>query len=386
MERDLPFFAAGLLEKARIAGLERKLRAVKRVSPREIEFDNKRYIDFSSNDYLGFSMRSELVEASRAASLERGASSGAARLISGTDEAVLALEEKIAAWKGFESALVIGSGYMGNMGVVEALTHREGYIFADKLNHASINKGCQLSNAKFMRYKHNDIAHLERMIGSSENHEDSLLVSDTVFSMDGDIAHLEQLAETARNNSLMLYLDDAHGSGVFGDNGKGLATSDNCHIALTTFSKALGAYGAAILCSKEMKSYLVNSCAPFIFSTALPPGVVGAVSSAIDLLHTNELHDARKRLLEKSSFVVDSLNAMGYDTLDTQSMIIPVVTGDAERSLEFSRALAERGLYALAVRPPTVPAGTARIRLSLNVCHTDSDIEKLLEVFKDLSK
>ena len=385
MNGEIPSFISKFMDGVRANALERTLRGVKRLSPREIEFSQKRCIDFSSNDYLGFSMRPELIEASVAATRKYGASSGAARLISGTNDAYLELEEKLAAWKGFESAIIIGSGYMANSGAVEALSHKDSFIFADKLNHASINKGCQLSQAKFLRYRHNDMAHLETILErEGENARDALLVSDTVFSMDGDTAPIQALAETAKKHSLLLYLDDAHGSGVFGENGKGLADSSNCDAALATFSKALGAYGGAILCSKELKAYLVNSCAPFIFSTALPPGVIASVSSAIDLLRTDELAKSRKRLLDMSFHVRDTLNSWGYSTLDTNSMIIPVVTCDSEKTLRFSRTLFENGIYALAVRPPTVPAGTARIRLSLNAEHTDSDIEKLLEVFNKM--
>lgn len=386
MNRDgqFPSFVRKTLEMVSGNGLKRTLRPVFRISPRECMIGNIRYLDFSSNDYLGFSVREELKAGAIYWTEKYGIGSGASRLISGTSDACMALEAKIADWKGFEASLIMGSGYMGNLGIVEALSRRDSAIFGDKLNHASINKGCLLSNSKFIRYKHNDTKQL-RQLADRENSFEALLVSDTVFSMDGDIAPLDELAGIALEKSMLLYLDDAHGSGVFGENGKGLATPEICDVALTTFSKALGSYGAVVSCSAQIKEYLVNVCAPFIFSTALPPAVLGAVDAALDLLKTDEQRKARVRLIERSGYVCNELKRMGYDVGGSQTMIIPVIIGDPDDTLRFSASLTENGIYALAVRPPTVPQGTSRIRLSLNACHTDGDIEKLLEVFRRLS-
>ena len=273
---------------------------------------------------------------------------------------------------------------MANLGVVESLARRSSAVFADKLNHASLNKGCTLSQARFLRYRHCDMEQL-KILAERDPFPEGLLTSDTVFSMDGDIAPLEELSRIAADHSLVLYLDDAHGSGVFGKHGKGLAGPENCDLALTTFSKALGSYGGAVCCSARMKEYLIQSCAPFIFSTALPPAALGATEAALDLLMKEETDVLRERLLRMSAHVRDELKTMGYNTGASRSMVIPVIIGDADETLRFSASLSENGIYALAVRPPTVPAGTSRIRLSLNASHTDMDLEKLLEVFRRLA-
>lgn len=377
----LPDFVKKTLNEVDAKGLRRKIRPVQRISPRECRIQEKTFLDFSSNDYMGFSTREELRAGAADWLNQYGAGSGAARLISGTTDACMELEERIARWKGFEAALLIGSGYMANLGVTEALASRDSVIFADKLNHASINRGCVLSQAKFLRYKHNDMNHLS-LLAEHNPCPDALLVSDTIFSMDGDLAPLTELAELAQKNRMVLYLDDAHGSGVFGPRGKGLTSPDLCTVALTTFSKAMGSYGAAVTCSREMKDYFINRCAPFIFSTALAPAVLGAISAAVDLIQTEESQKARERLLARSKMVRDELTAMGYQTGKTQSMIIPVIAGTPEKTAALSRELAENGIYALAVRPPTVPQGTSRIRLSLNATHTDSDLEQMLSAFR----
>ncbi len=379
-----PTFAEKTLALAAEKALKRTLRPVYRLSSRECVIGGKHFLDFSSNDYLGFSVREEVKEGAVRWTEKYGAGSGAARLISGTSDACLELEKRIASWKGFEAALIVGSGYMANLGVVESLARRSSAVFADKLNHASLNKGCTLSQARFLRYRHCDMEQL-KILAERDPFPEGLLTSDTVFSMDGDIAPLEELSRIAADHSLVLYLDDAHGSGVFGKHGKGLAGPENCDLALTTFSKALGSYGGAVCCSARMKEYLIQSCAPFIFSTALPPAALGATEAALDLLMKEETDVLRERLLRMSAHVRDELKTMGYNTGASRSMVIPVIIGDADETLRFSASLSENGIYALAVRPPTVPAGTSRIRLSLNASHTDMDLEKLLEVFRRLA-
>ena len=380
----LPDFIVKAVESVEVLGLKRTLRAVERVSPREIVIGGRHLVDFSSNDYMALSMRPELIERACEWTRRYGAGSAASRLISGTTEACLLLEEKLAAWKGFEAAMILSSGYAGNVGAIAALSGRSRTIFADKLNHASLNQGCLLSGGDFKRYAHCDWEHLERML-SSAGEGGKLIVSDTVFSMDGDIADLARLHDIAESTHALLYLDDAHGSGVLGKHGHGLATPALCDVALSTFSKALGSFGSCVCCSRAIKEYLVNHCASFIFSTALPPSVLGAVDAALDLLRTEEMEQARAALFRRADALRKGLNEMGFDTGKSETMIVPLLIGETEQTTDFSMRLQEEGILGVAIRPPTVPRGTARIRLSLNAAHTDADVEHLLAAVRRIS-
>ncbi len=366
-------------------GRLRTLRAVRRVSPRECVIDGKKLIDFSSNDYMGLSMRPELIRGAVEWTERFGTSCGASRLISGTSGACLELEEKIAAWKGFEGALILSSGYAANVGIVSALAGRGSAVFADKLNHASINTGCLLSQAEFRRYRHSDTGHLEKLLAMSQIPE-KLVASDTVFSMDGDLAPLSELFRLSREHGAMLFLDDAHGTGVTGVRGKGLASPENCDVALATFSKAMGAFGGCILCSRELREYFINVCSPFIFSTGMPPSTLGAISAAVDLIQTPEMEEARSHLHALSGIARDAIRSLGFDCGSSETMILPVIIGDATKTLEFSRRLYEKGILALAVRPPTVPDGTSRIRVSLNADHTREDVQRLIDALAEIKK
>lgn len=373
------------MEVIRSKGRLRTLRAVRRVSPRECVIDGKKLIDFSSNDYMGLSMRPELIRGAVEWTERFGTSCGASRLISGTSGACLELEEKIAAWKGFEGALILSSGYAANVGIVSALAGRGSAVFADKLNHASINTGCLLSQAEFRRYRHSDTGHLEKLLAMSQIPE-KLVASDTVFSMDGDLAPLSELFRLSREHGAMLFLDDAHGTGVTGVRGKGLASPENCDVALATFSKAMGAFGGCILCSRELREYFINVCSPFIFSTGMPPSTLGAISAAVDLIQTPEMEEARSHLHALSGIARDAIRSLGFDCGNSETMILPVIIGDATKTLEFSRRLYEKGILALAVRPPTVPDGTSRIRVSLNADHTREDVQRLIDALAEIKK
>ena len=373
------------MEVIRSKGRLRTLRAVRRVSPRECVIDGKKLIDFSSNDYMGLSMRPELIRGAVEWTERFGTSCGASRLISGTSGACLELEEKIAAWKGFEGALILSSGYAANVGIVSALAGRGSAVFADKLNHASINTGCLLSQAEFRRYRHSDTGHLEKLLAMSQIPE-KLVASDTVFSMDGDLAPLSELFRLSREHGAMLFLDDAHGTGVTGVRGKGLASPENCDVALATFSKAMGAFGGCILCSRELREYFINVCSPFIFSTGMPPSTLGAISAAVDLIQTPEMEEARSHLHALSGIARDAIRSLGFDCGSSETMILPVIIGDATKTLEFSRRLYEKGILALAVRPPTVPDGTSRIRVSLNADHAREDVQRLIDALAEIKK
>jgi len=376
-------FVKEFLKKADAGNLRRKLRPVAPVSARECIVDGRKCIDFSSNNYLALSDHPKLKEAAVRWTNLYGAGSKGSRLVTGTFPPYMELERKIAAWKGSEASLVIGSGFLANIGAISAVADRDSAIFADKLNHASLNSGAQLSGAGFRRYRHLDLKHLEALM-----HNDSpsrrIIISDTVFSMDGDLADVQALKKISHEHGAMLYLDDAHATGVFGCKGEGLASgAGDSFISMGTFSKAMGSYGAYVACSEEMKEYLVNRCGTFVFSTALPPAAYGAIDAAVDLVQSQEYCEIRRNLLVKSAKLAEEIRWIGFDTGNTATPIIPVIAGDPEKVLRISRNLLEKGMLVVAIRPPTVPKGSARLRLSLNSAHTDSDISRLLEALEE---
>ena len=374
------------LKKAEGAGLKRTLRQVYPVSAREcmVEGVEGACLDFASNNYLGLADHPYIKEESIRWTNLLGAGSKASRLVSGTFSEYADLEKRIAEWKGTEDALILGSGYMANTGVLSALADRKSVIFADKLNHASLNVGAMLSGADFLRYSHNQLDDLRRKIKIFKERsercasQEMLIVADTVFSMDGDIADISGLAKIAEKENALLYLDDAHATGIFGDKGEGLAHGGVANLAMGTFSKAMGAYGAYVACSKVLKEYLVNRCGAFVYTTAPPPGVYGAVSAALELVQSSAFCEIRRILLEKSANLASEIRCMGFDPGAAETPIIPVIIGDVEETLRISQKLISENIFVVAIRPPTVPKGTARLRISLNAEHTDEDIERLL--------
>ncbi|MFZ2658494.1 MAG: 8-amino-7-oxononanoate synthase [Victivallales bacterium] len=376
-------FISQFLKEAGESGNRRRLRSIVPVSARECIVDGRKCIDFSSNNYLAIADHPRLKEEAVRWTNLYGAGSRASRLVTGTFAPYLELEKKIAAWKGSEAALILGSGFLANLGAISALADRNTLVVADKLNHASLNSGVQLSGANFKRYRHLDLKHLEDFLYNDSTSR-RIIISDTVFSMDGDAADVKRLGEIALKHDAILYLDDAHATGVFGDRGEGLACgAGGAFISMGTFSKALGSYGAYIACSEEMKEYLVNKCSTFIFSTALPPAAYGAIDAAVELVQTREYCEIRRGLLQKSANLAKEIRQLGFDTGSTSTPIIPVIVGDSEKALRISRNLLEKGILAIAIRPPTVPKGTARLRLSVNAAHTDEDISRLLDTLAD---
>ena len=341
----------------------------------------RRLLNLSSNNYLGLAGHPALIEATRKAA-GRGAGSTASRLIVGDDEAFHALEEKLAAFKGTEAALVFGSGYTANVGALSALLDSETAVFSDELNHASIVDGIRLSKAARYIYRHGDPDHLEALLKEADRKgfRRKLIVTDTVFSMDGDLAPLGALVELKERYGAALMVDEAHGGGVFGPRGEGVAhhlgVADRVDLHMGTFSKAFGVYGAYVAGRKGWIRYLFNTARSFIYTTALPPAVIGAIDTALDLVR--EAHDRREKLHRLARRFRGGLAAIGLDTAGSVTQIVPAVIGDSRRTLSFSRILEERGILAVAIRPPTVPDGTARIRFSLTADHEEADLDRVL--------
>ncbi|MGH2773219.1 MAG: aminotransferase class I/II-fold pyridoxal phosphate-dependent enzyme [Actinomycetota bacterium] len=356
-------------------GLLRRLTVSRRLPGGLIERNGRTLINFSSNDYLGLSHHPAIAEAASAAS-KHGSGSTASRLMAGDDEAVRALERKVAAFKGSEAAIVLGSGYLANAGAIPVLVGRNDAVFSDRLNHASIVDGIRISGAKLHRYPHRDMKALEEMLRAEPGRR-KLIVTETVFGMDGDAAPLADIAELKQRYRAALMVDEAHAGGVFGPRGEGLAAeagvAGEVDIAMGTFGKAFGVYGAYLSGRRPWIELMVSACRTFIYTTALPPAVVAAVSRAVDVV--DAAGDLRARLRRSAQTFREAAAATGMNTGASTTQIVPVILGAAGDAVAAGSALGESGVLAVPVRPPTVPRGTARLRFSLTAEHTPEQIE-----------
>ncbi|MCD6389692.1 MAG: aminotransferase class I/II-fold pyridoxal phosphate-dependent enzyme, partial [Desulfobulbaceae bacterium] len=306
---------------------------------------------------------------------QAGSGAGAARLMSGDLKIYHDLEKKIACLKGKEAALLFGSGYMTNSGIIPALAGRHDVIFSDRLNHASIYDGCRLARAKLHRFHHNDLNHLEELLRRHRGKGQALIVVESIYSMDGDFCPLRELAALKERYDCLLMVDEAHATGLYGSNGSGLieeeGVTDQVDIAMGTFGKALGSYGAYIAASRNMVGYLINRARSFIYSTALPPAVIGASTAAVDIIQAEP--QLRRELHGKALLFKETLKKGGLDHLGP-SQIIPVLVGDSDKAMDMAASLRKEGIFTTAVRPPTVPPGTARLRFSITLHLSDDDI------------
>lgn len=346
----------------------------------EIVLAGQSVIDFCSNDYLGLSRHPRLVEATIAATMQYGTGTGGARLIGGTTILHAQLEEAVAAFKQVPRALVFNSGYQANVGVLSALVSRGDTIFADRLNHASLVDGALLSRCKLVRYPHLDMAVLAERLAQAPGTGQRFIVTDTVFSMDGDLAPLADLFALAEQYNAWLILDEAHATGVFGEHHQsglwettGIGHHPNV-IQIGTFSKALGSFGAYVAASKTVIETLIQSSRSFIYSTSLPPGVIAANLAAVDLVMTDPSHT---RQLWDNVRVFQQYCQEKQIPLTSQSPIMPIILGDSQRALAVAEQLLAAGFYVQAIRPPTVPEGTARLRITLCANHTRQQLEQL---------
>lgn len=343
--------------------------------------DGKKMFNLASNNYLGLANDERLIEASVQAARKYGAGATASRLIVGNFPLYEEAEAALAQWKGSEAALIINSGYNANVGIISALAGRDDVIFSDKLNHASIIDGAILSRAEVKRYRHNDIDHLESLLKKTDERKRKIIVTDAVFSMDGDIAPLYELVRLKEAYGALLMIDEAHSSGLYGEKGEGLAHHldivEQVDIHMGTFSKALGAFGAYVTGKKVLIDYLINHMRSFIFTTALPPAALGAIQAAIAVVQQEK--ERRDQLHKLSAYFRTKLQSLGFDIGASATQIVPVIVGDNERAVQFSRHLQERGIAAVAIRPPTVPEGTSRIRFSLMATMTKEQLDWALD-------
>ena len=379
------------LEKRRQSGNFRQLTPVKRMQDGTLQLagDTEKAVvhDFSSNDYLALSLHPDLIATSRKYLEMAGAGAGAARLMSGDLTLYHELEKKIAELKGQEAALLFGSGYLANCGIIPALVGRQDVLFCDRLNHASIYDGCRLSRARLIRFQHNDLNHLEDLLKSKRGKGEALIVVESIYSMDGDRSPLKELIFLKEKYGCLLMVDEAHATGLFGANGGGVieeeGLSTQVDIAMGTFGKALGSYGAYVAASGSMVDYLVNRARSFIYSTALPPAVVGASIAAIKIVQ--EQPELRRKLFDKVNLFKSILRQGGLEGLGS-SQILPVLVGESSTALYLAEKLRRKNIFATAVRPPTVPEGTARLRFSITLHHKNDVLKKtaatLLEILE----
>jgi len=365
------------LEELRASGLHRRLRLVEGAQGPRVQLDGKPVLLLCSNNYLGLADHPRVRNAAAEAALGWGAGAGGSRLISGNMAPHRQLEERLAAFKGYETALLFGSGYLANVGTISALAGPDTVVFSDELNHASIVDGCRLARAKTFVYRHGDVEHLAWGLGEA-GESASLIVTDGVFSMDGDVAPLEDLARLAQDHGCRLMVDEAHATGAMGPGGRGSVAaaglSDEVDLVVGTLGKALGSYGAHVCASAELSEYLLNSARSFIFSTALPPPTVAAALAALELL---EAEPERVRTLSANAATLrDGLLAEGLAAGGGESQIVPLEVGDAGRTMELCERLLERGVFAQGIRPPTVPRGSSRLRFSVMATHEPADLRE----------
>lgn len=345
-----------------------------------------------SNNYLGLADHPALKTAAINAVNRYGSGSGASRLVSGNLELHELLEARIADFKGTESAILFNSGYAANTGTIQALAGRGDTIYSDRLNHASIVDGAVLSRARLVRYPHNDHQALRKLLESDKRPGRRLIVTDGVFSMDGDIAPLIELARLKKEFNALLMVDDAHGTGVMGKHGRGsadlLGVTEHVDIHMGTLGKGLGSCGAYVAGSREMTEFLMNSSRSFIFSTSLPPGPLAASIAAIDIATSTEGDQLRTSLDSNRRLFSELLEKSGLNTMGSSTQILPVLVGGAEKTMEFSRALLDEGLFVQGIRPPTVPAGSCRLRCTVTAVHREDDLvfaaERIISVAKKL--
>lgn len=371
------------LEEIRNQGLYRSTRLISGRQSAKVTLSGREMLLLCSNNYLGLAGHPALAEASIRAVERYGTSSGASRLVSGTMELHERLEQAVASFKGCESALLFNSGHAANTGIIPALVGRGDVVYSDRLNHASIVDGIRLSGARLFRYAHNDHQQLAGLMEKRGEYGRALIVSDAVFSMDGDLAPLTELVALKRKHDALLMVDDAHGCGVMGRQGRGsadlLGVADEVDIQMGTFGKALGSFGAYAAVSAELRQLLLNRSRSFIFSTSLPPAVLAASLAAIELVQSPEGDQLRERLQGNALFFRKGLKEKGFAVPEGSTQIIPAITGDSDSTMRFSEELLEENIFAQGIRPPTVPAGSCRIRFTIMAIHRRDDLEMALE-------
>lgn len=338
-------------------------------------------LDFSNNDYLGLANHYEIASTAAEAYIKHGAGSKGSRLLGGNHKVFEETEKWLANWKGTEAALIFNCGYNANLGVISAFCDSKTHLFCDRLSHASILDGYAMSSGKLHRFKHNNPADLEKALQKVTGEGLKLIAVEAVYSMDGDVAPLKEYADLAEKYGAMLYVDEAHSDGILGPGGKGLVAQlgleSKVHLSLTTFGKSYGTMGACVFGSQLMIDYLINHARSFIYSTAISPGAVISMQKAVEVATRESFR--RESVLKMSAYFRGKITEAGINCLQSETQIVPIVLGTLEKTRKCHALLLEKGFYTAYVRPPTVPNGTARLRINICATHKEKDIESLAE-------
>jgi len=374
------------LKNIKEAGLYRKLNVVGSAQGAYLEINGKKYLSFCSNNYLGLANNPLVIKAVKDAVEKYGWGAGASRLVSGNMKLHEALEDEISRFKGKEASIVFPTGYMANIGTISSLVSKGDLVICDKLNHASIIDGCRLSGADFRVYPHCDMEKLENVLRRSAKYSRKLIVTDTVFSMDGDLAPLPDIVGIALKYKAMVMVDEAHGTGVFGEKGSGVVEhfnlSEKVNIVMGTLSKAVGSLGGYVSGDADLINYLRNRARSFMYTTALPPAVCAASIAGIKLIQKDA--SLRESLWHNVRFLKEKLKVLNFNVISSESPIIPILIGDTKEAVEVSKFLYKRGILIPAIRPPTVPARSSRLRLTVMSTHTREDMERLLDALREV--
>lgn len=378
MEKKFGFIETALAERQQYQR-SRSLQSVLPIDAVHIQRQGKILINFSSNDYLGLSKHPALIAAAHHYTAKYGTGSTASRLVTGTYEIHQQLEAKLALALGHEAVLLFNSGFQANATILPTLLDRQSLVLCDRLVHNSLIQGIVTSGCRFIRYAHNDLNQLETELQKAveKDYRRILIVTETVFSMDGDRSDVAKLVQLADRYQAILYLDDAHALGVMGPEGMGLAAHQRVDLVIGTFGKAFGAFGAFVGCSQILRDYLINCCPGFIYTTALPPAVIGAIDAALALMPT--LFADRQTLMQQAEMLRQKLGAIGLETGQSSTQIIPIHLGSEEQALQLAADLEAEGILAVAIRPPTVAKGSSRIRFALSSQHTQNHYDCLIK-------
>lgn len=370
-------------------GVYRKLPVMGSASDAEVELNGRKVINLSSNNYLGFANNPRMKKAAIDAVEKYGVGSGAVRTIIGNMDIHEKLEETLAKFKREEAAFIYQSGFNCNAGTIQAITEAGDLIISDELNHASIIDGARLSKAAKTIYKHSDMDSLEAVLKENKDkYRNMLIITDGVFSMDGDIAKLPEIVDLAEKYGAMTYVDDAHGSGVLGESGRGTVDHFGLHgridFTIGTLSKAIGVIGGYVAGSKTMYEWLSHRARPVLFSTSLPPAAVGAITEAINML--TESTEYTDRLWDNAAYFKEKMGSLGFDTGHSETPITPVIIGDEAKTMEFSKRLLEKGVFVSGIVFPTVPKGTGRLRCMVTAAHSRDQLDKAVQAFKEVGE
>ena len=368
------------LEERKLASLYRQRRVLESPQEPEVKVDGKSYLAFCSNDYLGLANHPLIIQAFKQAADEYGVGGGASHLVNGHSYHHHALEEELAAFTGRTRALLFSNGYMANLGTVNALLNKQDAVFEDRLNHASLLDAGLLSGARFQRYLHNDVDSLTQRLAKTDARR-KLVVTDGVFSMDGDVANLPALCEAANRADAWVMVDDAHGFGCLGEQGGGCAehfnlTEEQLPVLMGTLGKAFGTSGAFVAGSEVLIETLIQHARTYIYTTSMPPAVAAATRASLKLVIEEKWR--REKLTALIQQFREGCEQLGLALMDSPTPIQPIVVGDADKALEMSAKLRDKGLFITAIRPPTVPAGSARLRVTLSASHTPEQVDRLL--------